>query len=139
MQLKRLEMAGFMLVEQLIAALVAGTLLCGLARLYMALAVTNDLQRVKQQLQLQLLSSLEGESGGVSSPAVIVAEYRGRRLDSDGHWRDIAATEAPLVTKVVSGTVASRDGELAVRLERWQPRQLPSLMLLAAELDAGGG
>lgn len=138
MQTQRPAIAGFMLVEQLIAALVAGTLLCGLARLYLALAVTNDLQRVSQQLQLQLLSALEGEGGGISSTAV-VAEYHGRWLDSDGHWRDSAAAEAPLVAKVVSATVASRGGELAIRLERWQPRQPPPLMLLAAELDAGGG
>ena len=136
MHRQRPTMAGFMLVEQLIAALVAATLLCGLARLYLALAVTNDLQRVSQQLQLQLLSALEGE-GGSASP--LVAEDRGRWLESDGHWRDSAATEAPLVGKVVSATVASRGGELVVRLERWQPRQPPPLMLLAAELDAGGG
>lgn len=139
MQTHRPAIAGFMLVEQLIAALVAGTLLCGLARLYLALAVTSDLQRVSQQLQLQLLSALEGEGGSVSPTALMVAEYRGRRLDGDGYWRDSAATEAPLVGKVVSASVASRGGELVVRLERWQPQQPPPLMLLAAELVAGGG
>ena len=135
----RSTMAGFMLVEQLIAALVATTMLCGLARLYLALAITNDLQRTSQQLQLQLLSALEGEGSGPSPVTAVAADYRGRWLDPDGRWHDSATTEAPLVGKVVNATLVSRGGELALSLERWQPRQPPPLMLLAAELDGGGG
>ena len=129
-------MGDFMLIEQLIATLVATVLLCGLARLYLALAVSGDLQRVGQQLQWQLLAAVE--QPGAEVPGSLATEERGLRLETGG-WVEEAVTSAPLLQRVASARVTSRGGELALSLERWLPQQPPPLMLLAAELADGGG
>lgn len=137
MSAQQQPMGGFMLIEQLMAMLVAVVLLCGVAHLYLALAVSGDLQRVSQQLQLQLLSALEQPGEVVVSP--LATEVRGLRLERSGEWLDEAVTSAPLVGRVVSGRLLTRGGELALRLERWQLQQPPPLMLVAAELTGSGG
>ncbi len=128
-------MTGFSLVEQLIAALVAALLLGGLARIYLALALTGELQWQRQQLEWLMLSQLEGNAPLAQS---LSQQIEGRWLDGNGRWRTTAVEEASMLVVAVQGSVDTRSGPLISRYQRWLPQQPAPLMLVARQLGTPG-
>lgn len=127
-------MSGFSLVEQLVAALVAAILLSGLARIYLSLALTSDLQRQRQQLEWLMLSQLEG--GDIAVEQSLNQHIEGRRLDRNGQWLVTSVAEGTVLVVAVQGSVDTRAGQLTSRYQRWLPRQPAPLVLLASQLAA---